>query len=362
MRRRPGGFTLIEILVVLSLLGILMGLSIGFVQRAGQGNLLIQTTNKTASLLASARSQSFGNDTAYVSIERGPDGRVVLQSFRKQQVFHWPCEDFKRASELDVMSHTGQVDMGDVGVPSREGKYVVFEGGGRVMIRNVPWLQWIDGFSIKCRIFPQDAGGLAKMALFAKGSAIRIHIVRVEAGRFDVEAVIKLDKGDEGTETYQVRTGFRDGAEVPEWGGPLLAGRWYDLRVTYDRNEFGIFVNENERGRRSDKRHKMKPDFEQPLIIGAGYAGGFDSLVIGGIFEDQDDAWELPEQVAWIDAAGKTAAGPRMIHFRNRGLDPRHHSGPVELHFKLGEGEEKGARRHVRVAASGETFVRRPGE
>ena len=47
MRTRRA-FTLIEVLVVMSLLGVLFGLSIGLVAKAGRGNALIQAANSFA--------------------------------------------------------------------------------------------------------------------------------------------------------------------------------------------------------------------------------------------------------------------------------------------------------------------------
>jgi hypothetical protein len=107
----------------------------------------------------------------------------------------------------------------------------------------------------------------------------------------------------------------------------------------------------------------MHPDMENPLVIGGGFSGGFDSLVIGGIFEDDDDRFEVSEAVRWLDAKGDPIReGRTYIHFRNRGLDPREHGKPVELVFDLLQAEGPGPRRVVHVDLSGETFVRRPAE
>ena len=65
--RKSRAFTLIEVLVVMSLLGILFGLSIGLVAKAGRGNALVLCTNSLATQLASARAQAHGADTARCS-------------------------------------------------------------------------------------------------------------------------------------------------------------------------------------------------------------------------------------------------------------------------------------------------------
>ena len=88
MRRKVTGFTLIEILVVLTLMGVLFGLSIGFVARAGKGNLLIQAAQSIVSQVATSRAQSQGNDTAYVKVETNAAGETRFRSYRNRQVFH----------------------------------------------------------------------------------------------------------------------------------------------------------------------------------------------------------------------------------------------------------------------------------
>jgi len=111
----------------------------------------------------------------------------------------------------------------------------------------------------------------------------------------------------------------------------------------------------------------MKPDVgdsRTDLVIGDGFTGGFDSLLIGGIYEDDDDRFEYSEIVFRLDDLEKPAKEREFIHFRNRQLDPRLHTKPIQFVFRLGEDEPdlKAPRRIVYVGLSGETFVKRPGE
>jgi len=358
---RRAGFTLIEILVVLSLLAVLMGLSAGLIQRAGQGNLLLQTAQSLASQLASARAQSYGNDRAYVSV----DPRAV-RTFRNRQVFHWPCEDFVKTTDSYELQHAGGgVEICEAKLAGREGRFAIFNGG-RCDLGDPPWLDFVDGFSIRCRIRPNDSSGPGIQTLFKKGPGLVVNLRPDDEGRFGIEAKIRLRPKAGAATTggdYLLRTGDREGETLPEWRSPLLAGRWYELRISYDRNTFTIHVDESLRGIRSDKRNRMWPNNDR-FVIGSGYQGAFDSLVIAGIFEDDDDRYDVPDAVSWIDEKGEPVVGTRYVHFKNRSLDPRYHAEPISFWFRLDSGDEneRGARRIVTVSLSGETFIKLPSE
>ncbi|MHC4955322.1 MAG: prepilin-type N-terminal cleavage/methylation domain-containing protein [Planctomycetota bacterium] len=368
--RRRQGFTLVEILVVLSLFAVLMGLGIGLIQRAGTGNLLTQTTSSMANLLATARAGAFGSATAYVTVDSVKQGGGTLRVFRQRPVLTWHCEDFESASEQEIIKQEGAVEVAqNAAVPSMAGRHLVFAAGGRVIIDDRPWLQFVDGFSIECRLLISPDTSKQRMRLFRKGTALDIAVVGGPVGRYDIEAKIRLDKDEEGKGggIYQVRTGERGPEEVVEWKGSILPGRWYDVRVAYDRNEFTIQINGALRGLRTGKTNAMLPDFSDSktdLVIGDGYQGGFDSLLIGGIYEDDDDRNDYADVVFRIDPEGKPIEGREFVHFRNRQLDPQHHTEAIEMQFRLGtdDGGVKAPRRIVSVGLSGETFVKRPGE
>jgi prepilin-type N-terminal cleavage/methylation domain-containing protein len=366
--RRQGGFTLIEILVVLSLLAVLMGLGVGFLQALGKGNVLVQTTHSFANLLATARSGAYGSSTAYVAIESDADGDLVLRVFRNRQVFHFPCEDLEKASADGVVDPAGGgVEIVGAGEPGREGRYAVIGKGGRFALRNQPWLQFRDGFALQCRIRPDPGGG----RLFKMGEALEVRLIGGDAGRLGVEVRVRLDKDEkgEGGGDYTLQTGWRDSTDpdkaIAEWASPVLPGRWHDLRVSYDRNTLSILVDDRVRGVLSEKHNRLKPEPSAPLVVGDGYAGGFDSLLISGIFEDDDDRVEGSDGVVLLDDQGAVRRGTTTnVHFSNRSLDPRRHGAPLHFTFRLdlGADKDRGQKRVVDVGMSGETFVREVGE
>ncbi|MCZ6574703.1 MAG: prepilin-type N-terminal cleavage/methylation domain-containing protein [Planctomycetota bacterium] len=361
MRRKNHGFTLIELLVVISIVGFLMSLGVSFLASAGRGNMLIQTSNQMASLCASARNASVGNDRAFVVLEGLQKGGVLLRDFRFHQVFNWNCEDLSRASE-DVLMLSG-VAMGEGDSPSGEGRHVTFNGGATLNLGNYSWLQMKDGIDLKVRLRPEKAAGSGGITLFNKRGSYQVRLRRGSEGGYDVEVEVKLEQVRPGgaagqTQSATLVTGFRDAAEIPEWRQPLHPGRWYDLRISYDRNELSIFVDGRVRGQRTDLNWPLNLE-DTPLLIGEGYVGGFDSLVISGIFEEDDDRFESHPTVDWVDADGKPKGGLYRIHYRSRRLDPRHHQGAVTVRFRL-EGE-RGASRTIRIALSGELFIERVG-
>jgi prepilin-type N-terminal cleavage/methylation domain-containing protein len=357
--RGHGGFTLIEILVVLSLLGVLMGLSVGLIANAQTGNKLIVAANSLVGQLAGARAQSFGSSTAYVVVHTEPSGKTIFRNYRDTQVFAWACEDFTKASE-PVLKQAGGVQIStDTGL---EGRYAIFQASGVVDLGDPPWLDFLDGFTIQCRLRPDAKGG----TLFRKGDVLAVNVTHGSGGRLGLQAHVRLQKdaAGKGEGSFDLRTGFREGVELAEWAAPLVPGRWSDVRISYDRNTFRIDVDGVTRAIRSDLHNRMLLN-DQGLVIGGGYAGGFDGLVVSGIFEseNQENRYDCPDVIRRVGPDGKVAAGDLLIHFRNRSLDPQYHSTPVHVRLEMDQGGGRpGIGRVVLISLSGESFLKRPEE
>lgn len=357
--RGRGGFTLVEILVVLSLLGVLMGLSVGLIANAQTGNKLMVAANALVGQLAGARAQSFGSSTAYVVVRTEPNGKTSFRNFRDSQVFAWAAEDFTKASE-PVLKRGGGVDIStDTDI---EGRYAIFQPSGVVELGDPPWLDFLDGFTIQCRLKPDARGG----TLFRKGETLTVNVTQGAGGRLGLQAQIRLQKDEkgQGEGSCDLRTGFRNGEEVAEWAWPLLPGRWSDVRISYDRNTFRIDVDGVPRAVLSDRHNRMVLN-DQSFVIGGGFGGGLDGLVLSGIFEseNEENRFDCPDVIRRIGPDGKVAAGDLLIHFRNRSLDPQYHSSPVQVILEMEQGAGRaGISRVVLVSLSGESFIKRPEE
>ena len=140
--------------------------------------------------LAGARAQAFGSNSSYVLVERTAEGLVTIRNYRNRQVFHYPCEDLENASERGVMNSSGAVEVESGGIASREGKNLLFGAGGRITLGSPPWLQYVDGFMIGCRLRPAVDSTSSSLTLFSKGNRFRIWLQRNDEGGFDVRAAI----------------------------------------------------------------------------------------------------------------------------------------------------------------------------
>ena len=129
------------------------------------------------------------------------------------------------------------------------------------------------------------------------------------------------------------------------------------IHIEYNRDRFVIKVDGRIRGVNSSKKQAMRIEAESDFVIGNGYMGGMDSLLIAGVFEDEDDRIFLPTSILWVNPAGEAYENKSLgLFFRNRALDPtRHPDGKVLVRFKLDDPD--GATRTIRISPTGEPSI-----
>ena len=144
VRRRDAGMTLIEILVVLSILAVLMGLSAGFITRAQSGNKLLLTTTAVARDTARRESATAGDEPTISDllnrIERLEDDKVRVQdeldALRATSGDNWLSEQRSREIRLLVEDVLADADtrssmLQDGSTAGWDGKFFLASPDGR---------------------------------------------------------------------------------------------------------------------------------------------------------------------------------------------------------------------------------------
>lgn len=314
-RSRPGGFTLVELLMVMALLGVLLGTGVGMLaslnlgRRAALG--LCQNTLRAARNAAVARSAP-----AEVSIDRRA-GTLVARSM--EVVGTWQFEE--RLTGANDAPGVGLgatfTDDGFIG----EGLAVGMGARAEFPVQRDPAWDFADGFAVECAVRIDVAGSLA---------------VVDAGGAFGIS--VSGDLGGRGW--FRPRVAGEDGAAhaggalaVDLEPGTLELGRWHTLQLAYDRRVLSLDVDGVPRARES--YDAVVWPLEGPLRVGderAGGAASVDRLVVSAVAAAR--TVKLPDGVAFSEDT------PALVRFEAGGrLDRTLHPRAVEFALEYEDGE-----------------------
>ncbi|WP_145196675.1 LamG-like jellyroll fold domain-containing protein [Planctomycetes bacterium Poly30] len=319
------GFTLLELLLVMTLLGTILGVGLGAFasfdpgRRAARGlvaNALRQARNEAIAHRAPAR-VLFDPATRTITSE----GTAVAGTWR----FETPAMEGARGISGLAQGFPGTplTDDGFVGKAldmdvGGRGAKVVFD------LSSEPLFRVRRGFRLSCALRPKtleaaqilDFGGVVEMSSFEDGS-IGFSVV--------TRRVDELGRSIPG-ETINVRTS----------PGAIEAGRWSQVEVRYDGAWLSALSDGVPVAMRAETRELW--DVEKPLVIGggrSGYDGQIDDLVI--LVAREGETFILPSSVEF------DAREPFEVRFdEGGGLDPIAHARPVEIGLKFDDGTSDG--------------------
>lgn len=329
------GFTLIEMLVVLSILGVLMGLSVAAFQRSVPSRDLARRalldSLRHAQLFAKAE-----NAPALVVLEPGdPDGWPTVRALGRKTVGNWHLEGTS-LSGWPIEARGAGLEEEAQGALAQALALSADEPSW-LEVPIVPAFETEDGFAFEAFFKIARWRG---QTLFSKGRAVALRLDSAGALSLQVQVTAR-DEAGEPKLAFQA---------VTSAAGVVPLGRFCKIAATFEGLQLRLTVDDAVVAELAlPKRLPFAPDPGTPLLVG-GYdeaAGLALDELKWGIFTG--DTQELRDM--------ELGPGARFVRFGPDGaLDPRFHQGPVELCVQTpsGDPEKKPIETWVRVALLGD--------
>jgi prepilin-type N-terminal cleavage/methylation domain-containing protein len=314
--RRRAGYTLMELLVSLTLAAVLLGLGAGAFLQLGKRTAYQQALADGAGLVNKVRNASVRFPAALVT---DPEARTMYG--RTEQVLQELRFEPRPGEGDEIVFGNGinglEVDASLGQLVERGGRV----GGGlrvsgsAVDCRDYAAYDVIDGISLEVWVQPER---LTACTLIDKGNHFAVRFMPSRGGA-RVEARVGVD--DKGMRDEAALT-----AEIPA----VAEGEWVGIFVGYDRKALTISTDHGfgpvERKSIPETR-PMKPDTDANLRVGADFLGVIDDFRFGGV--TTEDPIMLAQDVE-LDGPGRT------IHFRGGKLDGRLHPGVESIRLRSG--------------------------
>ena len=319
--RRQAGMTLMELLVVMGIIAMIAGVSVGLIKKGDRGLTLEVNAKLIRSALRQARNSAI--ETGVGAIVRLDAENAVIESAVVENGGNWHFED-------DTGSRGTTISGGQYADGGKLGRCVELSGG-EVDLGAYPWYAAVNGFRIETWIKPAE---IATGTIVSRESAFKLALT--EEGGLVAEFKVGEQQGD------GVRLETRDGL--------LQADRWYRVALGYDRIQGRIEVDGVVRAQRRESR-PLTRDAVSKLVIGSS-ASGFKGLV------DEMRYSVVMDAVAEALGVGADVdpEADNIIRFDGQGrLDPVFHIRPAELRLIGDAVEEDGERavERIRVEMSG---------
>jgi hypothetical protein len=324
---RASGVTIMELLVVLTIMAALMGLGVGMYLNLGRQGVFTANVSRVLSTIQQVRNSSMSHPAA-LQIEAGdrlkgePNG---VRGIEFVTLFQSQCEPHPDGGDVvtrvlaGAMDRNGDLPGGSSFVPGVLGQALYLEGGGRVDCGNHPAYDATEGISIELWVHPLgDRGGV----LVQRGSGVSLSLDKRADGlvpRFDLAF-----SAGQADASGKVSSSFTESRSFEAKGATVPLKRWSRIIATYDRSAVTIAVDTG-RGPverfRKEEHAPLAPSTEARLYLGgtegASFHGYLDDIRIDGVLGG--DLLPLPPQMS--------LAGPsRRIHFLRGRLHPGHHT------------------------------------
>ncbi|KAF0242116.1 MAG: hypothetical protein FD180_4099 [Planctomycetota bacterium] len=300
-RRRPSGVTLIELMVVMSIIAILLGVGLAMMSESNKDMGLRAARSSVLGICRFARTAA-RNTRAPVAIRIDPEGKYLSTVIRRPMAA-WHFED---ETQPGALGHYAKITNGKLSDGGRVGRAVSFsDAGGSIDCGNVP-------------MYSKDQGLLVEIWYLPKLHK-KDRVLVQKSGEFGL-AVSKLGtlQAFVGVEAQRVAIVMGDAA-IPE-------ARWSKIGLLWDGAALTILVNDFPLAKKAGKATFAMG--ESPLTIGSK-----DMPLDGWVDEVRVDALIEDSRIVMRDPL--TVSGPAEIRWDDTGaLDPSINPGPATITVK----------------------------
>ena len=373
------GFTFLELLVVMGMLAVLMGLSVGYLMNVGRSAQSMQAATALVSAGSRCQNLSAGGKRATLQVRTrtAPDGeeRLTLFTAVERPILTANFEAApKDRPELDGFTNAAGspgasklVGNAKVDEDGKSGSAIALGRGSYVDFGTRSGFAVTDGVSID--LWAKPAGGGGTMTLVRSDD---------DRQRF---FELRLEKENlSGPDTYKVvlllwlvpaeQVGAA-GSGVSERFESATAcvspGSWTRIEASFDGRDVSLRVAGVER--RAWKPRKAVPGAPPPpetpakrfastdsgvahltlSAIDTSFVGSVDTLVVSGIFRGPDDEQRLQGAVRVL-----RPAVPFRVVYANGLLDPAVHGGDVVVYLATPEDADQGTAWEIRYGLYGD--------
>lgn len=345
--RSPRGFSFVELIVIMGIVAVMAGLSVGWIQGAGRATGMTLARTQLLDAARRAQSRSMGGRLATLSFQRAKDesGRETDEAtvHVAETVLSHAFERIDGASGLLPMAVQGDVKVDPEG--GRTGGGALFARGGVLAFQPQAAFATTEGLDLEAWIVPTGAAPI--MVLVDGAGAYEVSLFRgVTGSDYDLRLRLNLLPADGRGEGSWV-TFETDGTPVRGHG------RWVHVRVAFDGTAPLFEVDGLERPVRRPgvargapppppastlpRRIAVPPEGAVALRIGSAtqpYQGRMDSFVFRGVFSTRDDRIQLPDgyQFSVLSPSGKGL--PLRVRYANGRLDAVQHPQDVVLQVR----------------------------
>jgi prepilin-type N-terminal cleavage/methylation domain-containing protein len=337
-RGRRQGFTLLELLAVISILGVLMGVGIGVFSQVNVSKF--SAVGTVRSVLRTARENALATGLPVSVVCDGPANRVYDLSMRP--FGNWCFEDeagtgtagSSNAASTGAFGLDAKLFGARVSAPGRPGASLCCANARDHATADLGARgEWIfrDGLSAELDVNVEKP---LLATVLRRGRQFQLRLL--------VNGVVEGEVGLAENELPDAKTAGQ--LVVASRAGAVSPARWTRLGLVYDRNVLTLLVD----GVVVGTREAREPVTQEsaPLEFGdrqQTFAGRIDSVKLG--YAAAGEGQKLPKQVSFALAGAR-----QVIHFAGDGrLDPAWHRSETAIFLRFPEN----VRKDVRIGAYG---------